>query len=148
MIQIPNDLFFTWVESEIAQGRSVRFRSKGVSMYPLICGDRDEIVLSPFSHKELSAMDVVLFRYRGQHVLHRIIGRNGDLLTLKGDGSFNEKEVCTVNDVVGILKAVIRPSGRVVSVNTWKWKVPSYIWNKMGILKRPILRILHFLFID
>lgn len=146
MIQVPNDLFFGWVESEIAQGRSVRFRSKGVSMYPFIRGGRDEILISPFYDMELSVMDVVLFKYKGQYVLHRIVGRDGDLLTLKGDGSFKEKEVCSVGDVVGVLKAVIRPSGKVVEVDSWKWKFYSRIWCRMGILKNPILRLLHFIF--
>ena len=30
---IPNDVFFAWVESEIAEGHSVRFRLKGQSMF-------------------------------------------------------------------------------------------------------------------
>ena len=33
-------------------------------------------------------MDVVLFRYNGRHVLHRIIRREGTRLYIRGDGSF------------------------------------------------------------
>ena len=49
MMQIPNDLFFAWVESEIADGRSVQFRLKGVSMFPLIRNGKDEVMLRPCS---------------------------------------------------------------------------------------------------
>lgn len=146
MKQIPNDLFFNWVEGEIAQGRSVQFLLKGVSMYPLIRGGKDKIVLSPCSPGELRPMDVVLFRYRGQHLLHRIIRRDGDLLTIKGDGSYVAMEVCNVFDVIGRVQAVIRPSGKEIPVVSWKWKLPSFIWNKMGILRNPILKILHHMF--
>lgn len=146
MKQIPNDLFFNWVEGEIAQGRSVQFLLKGVSMYPLIRGGKDKIVLSPCSPGELRPMDVVLFRYRGQHLLHRIIQRDGDLLTIKGDGSYVAMEICNVFDVIGRVQAVIRPSGREIPVVSWKWKLPSFIWNKMGILRNPILKILHHMF--
>lgn len=146
MKQIPNDLFFNWVEGEIAQGRSVQFLLKGVSMYPLIRGGKDKIVLSPCSPGELRPMDVVLFRYRGQHLLHRIIRRDGDLLTIKGDGSYVAMEICNVFDVIGRVQAVIRPSGREIPVVSWKWKLPSFIWNKMGILRNPILKILHHMF--
>lgn len=146
MKQIPNDLFFHWVEGEIAQGRSVQFLLKGVSMYPLIRGGKDKIVLSPCSPGELRPMDVVLFRYRGQHLLHRIIRRDGDLLTIKGDGSYVAMEVCNVFDVIGRVQAVIRPSGKEIPVVSWKWKLPSFIWNKMGILRNPILKILHHMF--
>lgn len=146
MKQIPNDLFFNWVEGEIAQGRSVQFLLKGVSMYPLIRGGKDKIVLSPCSPGELRPMDVVLFRYRGQHLLHRIIRRDGDLLTIKGDGSYVAMEVCNVFDVIGRVQVVIRPSGKEIPVVSWKWKLPSFIWNKMGILRNPILKILHHMF--
>lgn len=146
MKQIPNDLFFNWVEGEIAQGRSVQFLLKGVSMYPLIRGGKDKIVLSPCSPGELRPMDVVLFRYRGQHLLHRIIRRDGDLLTIKGDGSYVAMEVCNVFDVIGRVQAVIRPSGKEIPVVSWKWKLPSFIWNKMGILRNPILKFLHHMF--
>ena len=146
MKQIPNDLFFNWVEGEIAQGRSVQFLLKGVSMYPLIRGGKDKIVLSPCSPGELRPMDVVLFRYRGQHLLHRIIRRDGDLLTIKGDGSYVAMEICNVFNVIGRVQAVIRPSGREIPVVSWKWKLPSFIWNKMGILRNPILKILHHMF--
>ena len=147
MKQIQNELFFCWVESEIAEGRSVRFRSKGVSMYPLIRGDKDDILLIPCDREELKAMDVVLFRYRGRHVMHRIVRREGDLLILKGDGSYTAMEECSVNDVIGIVNAVIKPSGKFVSVESRRWKLPSFIWSKMGILRNPILRIIH-LFLD
>lgn len=144
MIQVPNDLFFSWVESEIAEGRSVQFRLKGVSMYPLIRGGKDEILVSPCSREKLAPMDVVLFRYKGRHVLHRIIRREGNGLTIQGDGSYVAKEECTVDDVIGKVQAIIRPSGKVISVNSWKWKLPSYIWSKIGPLKNPILRLLHY----
>ena len=145
MMQIPNDLFFAWVESEVAEGRSVRFRAKGVSMHPLIRGGKDEILLSPCSDKKLKTTDVVLFKYKGQYVLHRIIHIEGNLLTLQGDGSFTAKEECTTEDVVGRVQAIIRPLGKVVYVDSWRWKLPSYIWSKIGIFKNPILRGFYYI---
>ena len=66
MKQIPNELFFTWVETEIAEGNSVRFRLKGQSMFPLLRNERDEVVIYPCVADELQPMDVVLFRYQGK----------------------------------------------------------------------------------
>lgn len=141
MKQIPNDLFFAWVESEIAEGRSVQIRLKGTSMYPLLREGKDEVILSACPEKELKPMDVVLFRYHGIHILHRITHRNGDQLTMKGDGSFSTRENCSTADVVGRVEAVVRPSGKVIPADDWKWTLPSYIWCKMGIFRRPLLRI-------
>ena len=112
MKQIPNDLFFAWIEAEIAEGHSVRFRLKGQSMFPLLRNERDEVVLYPCTPEELCPMDVVLFRYREKHVLHRILRREGDILFLQGDGSYVAKESCTVFDVVGKMHEIVRSSGK------------------------------------
>ena len=147
MKQIPNNLFFAWVESEITEGRTVRFRLKGNSMFPLLWNERDEVLLTPFSADELQPMDVVLFRYRDNHVLHRILRIEGDRLFIQGDGSFVAKEECDRKDVVGKVTHVIRPSGKRISVDSWRWKLPSYCWVHLGIFRIPLLRILHVIFL-
>lgn len=143
---IPNDVFFAWVESEIAEGRSVRFRLKGQSMFPLLRNERDEVVLYPWDEDELQPMDVVLFRYQGRHVLHRILRREGNRLYLQGDGSYVAKEECTVSDVVGKVHEIIRPSGKIIPVDAWQWRLLSRLWCGLGIFRNPCLRVLHKLF--
>lgn len=142
MKQIPNNLFFAWVETEIAEGRAVRFRLKGDSMFPLIRNGRDEVVLYPCTKEELAPMDVVLFRYRGKHLLHRILQREGERLLLQGDGSFIAKEACTTNDVIGKVNLIIKPSGKMLSVNEREWRLASWLWQKTGIMRTLLLRIL------
>ena len=147
MKQISNDLFFAWVESEIAEGRNVRFRLKGNSMYPLLRSGKDEVILYPCTDDELKPMDVVLFRYRGVHVLHRIIYRKGNELLIQGDGSFVAKEQCVVSDVVGVVREIVRPSGKCVPVDSWQWKLPSRLWQSLGVFRGLCLRILHRIFL-
>ena len=142
MKQIPNELFFAWIEKEIAEGRSVQFRLKGYSMFPLLRNERDEVVLSPCQENELRPMDVVLFRYQGKHVLHRIIRREGSKLYIQGDGSFVAKEECLTSDVVGKVCIVVRPSGKHIDVNSWQWRLPSTMWRRTGIFRKLLLRIL------
>ena len=142
MKQIPNELFFAWIEKEIAEGRSVQFRLKGFSMFPLLRNERDEVVLSPCQENELRPMDVVLFRYQGKHVLHRIIRREGSKLYIQGDGSFVAKEECLTSDVVGKVCIVVRPSGKHIDVNSWQWRLPSTMWRRTGIFRKLFLRVL------
>lgn len=146
MKQIPNEVFFAWVEQEIAEGRSVRFRLKGQSMFPLLRNERDEVVLYPCREEELQPMDVVLFRYQGKHVLHRILRREGNCLYLRGDGSYVAKEMCATADVVGKVQEVIRPSGKMIPVDAWQWRMASRLWCGLGIFRNPCLRVLHKLF--
>ena len=142
MKQIPNKMFFAWVESEIAEGHSVRFRLKGDSMLPLLRNGKDDVVLYPCKREELRPFDVVLFRYKGLHVLHRIIRIEGERLYLRGDGSIVAKEECAYSDVVGKVQQVIRPSGKTITLTSWKWKVASTLWVKSGVLRVLILKVL------
>ena len=144
MKQIPNDVFFNWVEGEMSNGRSVRFRLKGDSMFPLLRNNKDEVILCPCNEEDLQPMDVVLFRYKGKHVLHRIIRREGNHLLLQGDGSYVAKQECNTDDVIGKVQMIIRPSGKNTPVNSWQWKIPCYIWQKTGVFRRLLLRILHY----
>lgn len=146
MKQIPNDLFFAWVEDEIGSGRPVRFRMKGDSMFPLLRSNRDEVVLHLCAEEELEPMDVVLFRYKGRHLLHRIIRRDGNRLLIQGDGSYVAKEECCTGDVIGRVQAIVRPSGKTIAVDEWQWRLPSCLWQQVGCLRRPLLRMLKYLY--
>lgn len=142
MKQIPNDLFFTCVESEIKVGRSVRFKLRGDSMLPLLRSGKDDIVLYPCQREDLKPMDLVLFRYKGNHLLHRIIKVEGDHFFIQGDGSIVAKEECLYADVVGKVREVIRPSGRVVFLNSRKWRLLSFLWIKSGIFRTLLLKVM------
>ena len=147
MKQIPNDLFFAWVESKIAEGRSVKFRLKGNSMFPLLRNGKDEVILEKCFPENLKPMDVILFRYRGAHVLHRIIKRKGNDLLIQGDGSIVAMEHCTVNDVVGKVTSICRSSGKTILIDSWKWKLYSHLWRRMGCSRKWILKVAYKLFL-
>lgn len=147
MKKVSNDVFFAWVEEEIAQGKPVRFRLKGNSMFPLLRNMKDSVILEKCSMHDLKPMDVVLFRYRGTHVLHRIIQRTGDDLLIQGDGSIVAMEQCTVNDVVGKVTGICRPFGKIVSVENWKWKLSSRLWRTSNSMRKFLLRVAYKLFL-
>ena len=147
MKKVANNVFFSWLEEEIAQGKPVRFRLKGHSMFPLLRNGKDEVILEKCFPENLKPMDVVLFRYRGGHVLHRIIRREGERLLIQGDGSIVAKEECTVNDVVGKVIRICRPSGKEIPVGSWQWTIPSRVWRGLGFLRIWLLRVAYRLFL-
>ena len=147
MKKVDNDTFFAWVESEIEAGHAVRFRLKGNSMFPLLRNGKDVVVLEKCPAESLQPMDVVLFRYRGKHVLHRIIRREGERLLIQGDGSIVAKEECTVDDVVGKVLRICRHSGKEIPVGSWQWTIPSRVWHGLGFLRTWLLRVAYRLFL-
>ena len=126
---------------------AVILRLKGNSMFPLLRNGKDVVVLEKCPAESLQPMDVVLFRYRGKHVLHRIILRNGNDLLIQGDGSIVAKEQCTINDVVGKVTGICRPSGKILSVESWKWTLPSRLWRISNPLRVFMLKVAHKLII-
>lgn len=138
-MQLANKIFFAYVEEMLAEGREVQLLVKGYSMRPLLRSERDTVVLAPYRGECLQVSDVVLFRYRNRHVLHRIVHIHGDRLTLEGDGNYRLQERCTTADVVAVVQRIIRPSGRVIACQSWRWHLVSRTWRMLPPLARRYL---------
>jgi phage repressor protein C with HTH and peptisase S24 domain len=123
-MKISNSVFFAEVEHLISLGQEVTVTVVGTSMMPFLRNGRDRVVLVPFSEEELKRGAVVLFRYGGRHLLHRIVRRTGDALEIQGDNVYTTEQA-TVADVVAVVREVIRPSGHVIHNGSVRWRV---IW--------------------
>ena len=68
------------IEKLLEQGKRLRIKPRGYSMYPLIVPGRDEVFVERVSPESLRRGDVVLYRRRDENilVLHRIWKRKGD----------------------------------------------------------------------
>ena len=138
---IANDILLPEMGKLIKEGHTVTLTVKGVSMSPFIVHLRDQVVLGPFDADALKRGDVVLARERsGQFVLHRIIGREGDRLTLMGDGNVRGRELCDVSDVLGLAYSIIR-KGCSISTSSLLWRIYSCIWMTLSPLRRWLLAI-------
>ena len=99
---IDNETYFSLVEEQLAATGRVKIKLVGTSMQPtLIAGD--ELTLEPV--EAVAVGDVVLFRYRGRHILHRIVAIEGERITMRGDNCVTTEEVGRM-DVVAKLVAI------------------------------------------
>lgn len=124
---VPNGLFFAEVEENLAQGRSVIIPLKGYSMRPFLRNQRDNVVLTPIGERELRRGMVLLFRYRGAHILHRYRGTVEGKLRMVGDGNYRLEERVERKDVVALLTRVER-GGRGFDYGSCEWRVRS-VWS-------------------
>ena len=135
-ILMANELLLTEVGRLIAEGRDVTLTVTGNSMNPFFVDRRDQATLSPFRPEALKKGDVVLARETtGRIVFHRIVRREGDKLTLQGDGNIQLTERCTVADVLGLLTVAIR-KGRSYPVGSRTWRCYSALWLWLTPLRR------------
>ena len=146
MKTLANDIFFAQVESEIAAGRNVRFRVKGNSMYPLLRDSKDEVTLSPLNCTP-KVNDIVLFRYRGKHILHRIISIEGDTYTIQGDGIYISCEKCTRKDIIGVVTQIHKKNGLEINTSWGLFRFNSWCWYKLFFMRRFILAVLRRIFL-
>ena len=115
-------MFFATVEEMIGEGRSVEMTVKGFSMRPFLRNERDVVVLSPVGEKVLQRGMVVLFRYGGRHILHRIRKTDGGRLLIEGDGNYRSVEVATKEDVVAYVSEVRLESGKKLQYSDLGWR--------------------------
>lgn len=94
----------------LQQGYIIEFTPQGTSMRPYIDGGRDTVILQK-PHGNISAGDIVLAQVGARYVLHRVIRRKGNHLTLRGDGNLQGEEHCLTSDVIGKAISIIRGQG-------------------------------------
>ena len=125
------------VRKLISEGVTVELKAKGYSMNPFIMHMRDKLFLGPWEDNEIRKGAVVLVKdRRGFYLVHRIIERNGDEITLMGDGNIGLKEKADVKEVIGILKAIKRKGRTYNTADSKVWRLYSTLWTWLTPLRR------------
>ena len=139
-LELRNDIFFAEVERRINDGQSVTIPVKGYSMRPMMRSEKDKVILTAHSDKAIKQGAVMLFRHNGHHIMHRIVKIEGQNITFAGDGNYNKTEQATKDDIVAVVTAIIRSSGRTISLDSRKWRIYSTLWLALPkIVRRFIL---------
>jgi len=133
-MEVENEYLLSEVGRLLEEGHDVILDAKGCSMLPFIVGDRDSVELEKCTLPKL--YDIALARVKeGTYVLHRIIRIEGETVTLMGDGNLRGCETCGREDILGVVKVIIKPSGKRVSPSDGR------IWRRLKPFRRYILAI-------
>ena len=120
----------------VSEGKTVSISAKGYSMNPFITHLKDQITLGPWTDEQIREGAVVLVKdIRGLYLVHRIIKRDGDTLTLMGDGNIGIIETAHVNNVIALMIGVIK-KGRTYSVKSLRWRLYSWFWKLLTPVRR------------
>ena len=124
----------------VNEGLRVTFPVKGYSMLPFIVGSKESVDLVKPEHLEVG--HVVLAWVEGcRYVVHRIIGIEGEQVTLMGDGNIAGVEHCTLSDVAALAINVVTPQGKHHPLYApWRIKA-SRLWWRLLPIRRWILAI-------
>lgn len=129
----------------IERGASFRFKARGFSMSPFLM-DGDVLTVSPCYGTPPTYGDIVAFVHplTGRLVVHRIVGRKGDLFLIRGDNSTEGDGLVPQADILGRVTGVERNGRRVLlGVGAERFMIP-FITKRMGFflpLFSPIWRL-------
>lgn len=99
---VANVATFSVVRDILLEGQKVRVTVKGQSMLPFFVSGAT-VTIRPITPSDFKRYNVV-FADTGNHfVIHRIIGLEGDKVTLLGDGNIVGTESMTRDKVYGVV---------------------------------------------
>lgn len=137
---INNEEFFARVLEQLEAGHTVTIPVKGFSMLPFIRGTKDLVVLQK-REAPVKRDDIVLFRYRGRYVLHRVISTGAEKVEIQGDGVYSGKEYPPMEDIFAKVITIIRDGKREVNPYAPQELSLVHAWQSLGTLRRYILFI-------
>ena len=124
----------------VNEGVEVTFPVNGRSMRPFIEGGRDSVVL--VKPGEVKRLDVVLARTdTGRFVVHRIVSRDGERVTLMGDGNLCGRETCDMYGVLARVTHVVRPGGKRIPIGTAQMRMAAKLWVTLLPIRRILLKL-------
>ena len=136
------------IRTLISEGKSVTLTVKGNSMNPFIVHMRDRMTLGPWKDEDIRKGTVALVRdIRGNYLIHRIIRKDENTVTLLGDGNVGFTETATIDNIIGIMHSVERKN-KIWTSNSMIWRLYSWVWMTLTPLRRYPLAIWRKLFLQ
>ena len=126
------------------EGAQFKIVVRGYSMLPLLGFGRDTIILRRVdTHEDISGR-IAMFRGENRRiVVHRIIGINGGIVSLRGDGNLYQVEQCRREEIIAVLESVVRESGKEISCTSRRWHRKERLWLSTPLwMRRYALAIL------
>lgn len=134
--KVQNNLFFEIITDDLKNGKSVKFNVSGKSMVPFL-NHGDQVVVKQPSDLDVKKGDILLFKYQGKFILHRLVKIKGPKYYLAGDGNLDQIEIIEKEDVIGMVTGGSRGDKLL--------KVSSNFNKKLGLMWYYI-RPLRYLF--
>ena len=116
------------LEQLLQDGREVRIRVTGNSMYPLLRDRRDSVLLVKAEPGRLRKYDIPLYRRENaQYILHRIIQVKNGVFNINGDNQYVKEFPILPEQVVAVTKGVYRGE-RYISCKNWYYWIYARLW--------------------
>lgn len=139
-IKVKNAVLFPQIIALLEEGHTVNLKLRGYSMRPFLEDKRDTAVMKKATEVVLGE-PVLAELTAGTYVLHRIVGIDGDRITLLGDGNLTV-EHCRKCDIKAQVIGFYRKGRQALDATDGrKWRTYSWIWMHLRPIRRYLLGI-------
>lgn len=129
--KVKNEDMIKLIMDALDHNQKAIFKVVGHSMRPLFKHEKTSVTL--VKHKALNKGDIVLFRYKGQYMLHRIIGKTERHLLCQGD-ALRSVEIIMDDQVIGVVESFSKGHKKISLENKW------YLFQlKLWFLVKPMV---------
>ena len=120
-------------EEILSRDGKLVYRTRGVSMEPMLRQNRDLVVIRVPSSR-LKKYDVALYKRGDNYVLHRVVGVEDGHYLIRGDNTY-ALEIVPDNAVIGVLDGFQR-KGRQISADDRGYQTYVRFWDAVYPLRR------------
>lgn len=133
---------FSVIEPMLEEGNQAVINVSGMSMWPFICHNRDQVVLEKCDETRLKKGDVILFRpIPEKYILHRITTLEKDYFETTGDGNCFRDGRFRYGCIRAKAVRFIR-KGKTIDCESPLWKAVFALWCALYPIRPFLLRTL------
>lgn len=139
-IKISNEILLDSVVDLIEKGSSVKINISGSSMEPCLY-EGDTIVIKGIKLAEVKLGDIILGKYKGAYILHRVIKRAKDCIYIAGDNNLSQIEKIEASDIYAIATEVVKLDNK-VDLRSNLSRIKGLIWYYLRFFRRVKVKLL------
>lgn len=136
---ISSQVLFSEIATQLAEGRRAAFTVTGMSMWPLLCHGRDQVILEKLKRSP-KVGDIVLLKANEKYLLHRVTKVRKNRFETTGDGNYYHDGWFSDGCIIGRAVTLIR-NKKEIDCDSIRWKIFSRFWISFFLLRRPAFYI-------
>ena len=120
--------------------------NKGRSMMPLIREGRDIMVIERKGAERCKKYDAVLYKSGGRYILHRVIKVRENDYVIVGDNCRIKEYGITDDDILGVLRAVVRGGKRELKMDAPLSRFYAHLWCDFFPIRAALIYCREFVY--
>lgn len=142
---IPASELFPMLLELLDNGKPASFTVSGMSMWPLIRGGKDSVILKACDSQKMKVGDIVLIHTPDEvYLLHRIVKVTKQGYTTAGDSKCRVDGTFPKNCIKAQVEIICRGNRRIYC-NRWYWRFLFTIWRWLFPVRRQIFGVYNFI---